>query len=57
MKLIVTANIKKLIHDKRPDLRVGAGYMAELENYIDKEIRRSLHRVNGSKTLGKEHVQ
>ena len=56
MKLIHAANVRALVAELRPGLRIRKDYLEELENYLEKEIRRSMHRVNGQKAVGKEHI-
>ena len=56
MKLIIQSNVRALVAELRPGLWIKADYLQELENYVEKEIRRSMHRVNGQKSIGKEHI-
>ena len=56
MKLLHTATVRALVAELRPGLRIRKDYLEELENYLEKEIRRSMHRVNGCKAVGKEHI-
>ena len=57
MKLLITKNVRALVAELRPGLRIKQEYLDELDEYIEREIRRSMHRVNGCKAVGKEHVQ